>query len=295
MKPGRTISCIAAILLSFSATAAAEGDGGSFPISPAYFGPNAFPVPEMDFGKTSPHISLEVGPALFASRNFSLADEATATINYRLTLPLFTDRVNLRIWGEAMDWYRCSTEANAAKGVEGPSEGAWIGEVYLSTDIMVLRQEKHFVNAVIRAALKSAAGEQAHLRRYYDSPGYFFDATVGREIGLGKDMSLNIAASAGFLCWQTAVSAQNDAVMYGVAAAFNAGFFELKAHYGGYVGWQKNGDSPMSIRAETGFRIKMFTIRLKYQEGLKDWPYRQFAVGLETRFGMTGAKSVRNR
>ena len=250
------------------------------PINTSYYGPNAFPVPEIGFGRTSSDIKFEIGAAMAGHQKYSFKDDITGNIDFKLLLPLFTERVNFCIWGEALDVYRCSEAANAYRGVSGPSRGAKVGEIYLSTDIMILRQEIHQVSMTLRAALKTANGDDNEYRRYYNSPGYFFDAALGREFMFKDDLSLNLAVSTGFLCWQCKMFSQNDAVMYGIAAAFRAHWFTVSAHFGGYTGWRNNGDSPLSIRTEAAFNIKAFDIRLKYQEGLNDWPYRQVSLGV---------------
>ncbi|MGN1220938.1 MAG: hypothetical protein ACI4TU_08360 [Candidatus Cryptobacteroides sp.] len=254
------------------------------PINTYYYGPNAFPVPEMGFGKTSSKMKFEIGASMAGHQKLSLKDDITGNIYFNIKLPLFTERVNFCIWGEALDAYRSSEAANSYRGVSGPSHGAKVGEIYLSTDIMILRQEKHHVSMTLRCALKTANGDDNEYRRYYNSPGYFFDATLGREFIFRDDLSLNLAACTGFLCWQCKMFSQNDAVMYGIAAAFRANWFTLSAHFGGYTGWRSNGDSPISIRTEAAFNIKPFDIRLKYQEGLNDWPYRQVSLGVAYSF-----------
>ena len=64
-------------------------------------------------------------------------------------------------------------------------------------------------------------------------------------------MDLLFAASSGFLCWQTGAHAQNDAAMYGFLARY---------------------------------ALKNIDFVFKYHEGLIDWPYRQFYLGLSYHF-----------
>ena len=65
-------------------------------VAPAYFGPNAFPVPDMSDGTTSDKLKVELAADGFVcSATSSLSDDVTADLFARLTVPLFTDRVNL--------------------------------------------------------------------------------------------------------------------------------------------------------------------------------------------------------
>ena len=94
-----------------------------------------------------------------------------------------------------------------------------------------------------------------------------------------------IALSGGFLCWQTDNGRQNDAVMYGALASLAAGPVMLKVQYGGYVGWERDGDCPMTLRADLGWSFGDFIIKTGWQSGFRDWPFNQFRVGLEYRLG----------
>lgn len=255
------------------------------PIAPAFFGPNAFKVPEIHFGKTSEDFLYEFGSSLYKTRDFSLTEDFNADVFFKLTAPLFSKRVNLTIYGEAMDIYENSLEANSIRGLSVPTKGHEFGEIYIGTEIWLLSQEKNNVNITMRSVLKSAAGGSAVKRRYYDSPGYFFDLIVGKEYMISDKAFVNLAATSGFLCWQTSLCGQNDAVMYGLAANCRVNDVELKAHWGGYVGWRKENDCPMTLRADFLLHRKFCDFRLHYQKGLIDWPYSHIALSLITHFG----------
>ena len=109
-----------------------------------------------------------------------------------------------------------------------PMAGHEAGDVYVSTDIQLLKARKFTPDITLRAAIKTASGGSFEKARYYDNPGYFFDMSVGKSLYFGKGktfpyadatdakMELRFAGSAGFLCWQTDNGRQNDAVMYGL-------------------------------------------------------------------------------
>ncbi|MCM1176501.1 MAG: hypothetical protein NC308_02415 [Clostridium sp.] len=146
---------------------------------------------------------------------------------------------------------------------------------------MVLVQEKHYIDATIRAALKSASGGEYAHARYYDNAGYFFDASFGHSFKLGHSpVELRLAASGGFLCWQTDNGRQNDAIMYGLKTELTARRLKASAEYGGYVGWEKDGDAPMTIKVRFGYELKIVELSIGYQAGLMDWPFHQISVGV---------------
>ena len=255
-------------------------------IAPAYFGPNAFPVPEMSDGTTSPRWRAELYSDHFFGTQTSWRDDYTTSIFARLTIPLFSPRVNLVIYGPLYEFFHSSAEVNAFRRLSFDEDVDYHtpGDVYVSTDFQTLVQRKHGVDMVIRATLKSASGDRYEYARYYDSPGYFFDATFAREFRFTDSVALRIAMSGGFLCWQTDNGRQNDAVMYGVLASLTAGRFSLKSQYGGYVGWERDGDAPMTLRVDAGWAFGSFSINAGWQEGLYDWPFHQLRIGVGYNF-----------
>ena len=218
---------------------------------------------------------------------YTIMEDFAADIYARLTFPLFTPRVNLTLWMPVQEYYSTGPEVNAYRRIEhdGYMTGWVPGDIYVSTDIMLLMQEKHQIDAVLRAVLKSASGYSYHYARNYDGPGYFFDATFGRSFPVGSGKTVfRTALSGGFLCWQTDNGRQNDAVMYGILASMKSGRFGIEAEYGGYVGWEQCGDAPMTLKSSASWDIGDFSLRLQHQVGLVDWPFHQIRFGVEYRF-----------
>lgn len=241
------------------------------PCSPAYFGPNALPIIDMSDGLTYNHLRLEVA----ADGYFGFNNNRTADIIARVHVPLFTRWANLSLWMPIYEWY---------DQFDGKGSGA--GDVYISTDVQVLHNDwfktdkaKYIPQMTVRLGMKTASGGQYERLRHYDCPGYFFDLAIGQSIPV-KQVTLRFAGSVGFLCWQTNTAQQNDAVMYGLQAQLKHEYVSLTATWGGYVGWQKNGDRPMSVKARIAGHIKGFEPYVQYQYGIQDYPFHQVRVGL---------------
>ena len=241
-------------------------------IAPAYFGPNALPIIDMLDGRTSSVLRVELageGYIGYKEKN------RTADLFARVCVPLFTRWANLTVWMPVFGWY---------DQYDGTGKGA--GDAYVSADIQILHNEwfkspkaKYIPQMTVRAGIKSASGEQFERRRHFDCPGYFFDLAIGQSIPI-KSVELRFAGTAGFLCWQTDNARQNDAVMYGLQAQLKHEYFSLQATWGGYVGWEKHGDAPMSIKARAAGHIKGFEPYVQYQYGIKDYPFHQIRLGL---------------
>ena len=256
-------------------------------IAPEYFGPNAFPVPEMSDGRTSARWKAEIYADHFFSTRYDWHEDYTTDIFARLTIPLFSPRVNLVIWGPLYEFFHSGSAVNEYRRLTFKEDVDYhtSGDLYVSVDFQPLIQEKHGVDMTVRSVLKSASGDRYEYARYYDSPGYFFDAAFGRGFLLADgDVTLRVALSGGFLCWQTDNGRQNDAVMYGALASLTAGRFSFRTQYGGYVGWEQDGDAPMTLRADVGWAFGDLSVNAGYQVGFSDWPFHQIRMGLSFNF-----------
>lgn len=252
-------------------------------VSPLYFGPNALPVPEMLDGTVSacPYAEL--------SFDWSLGyhGDLTRTLTARVNIPLFSPRVNLSVWMPVVEFYTNTPESLEWQNSPGrKTSGYEIGTVYVSTDIQLMRQTRTRPDISVRAALVTASGDSEEYARYYDAPGYFIDASASKSIEFGHDFfkEVRLVLNAGFLCWQTDRSVQNDAYMYGVATALRTRMADFSLAWQGYTGWQKNGDRPMVLRAGIDFAAGKFVPFVSYEHGIRDYPFDRIFIGLGYRF-----------
>ncbi|MBO7408525.1 MAG: hypothetical protein J6T85_01380 [Paludibacteraceae bacterium] len=284
------------LMIVCSLTAAAQDRGEN--ISPRHFGPNAFPVPAMLDGRVSETLKVELAGDWY----HGYAGDETADVFARIYIPLFTKRVNLVVWMPICEWYRMTEERQRECLIQDTARisGHGFGDVYISTDIQVLRARRWWPDITIRAAMKTASGEQYELARHYDDPAYFFDASVGKSMFIGggmvtatrqsaSDWELRLAGSMGFLCWQTTTAHQNDAYQYGLQLLVRQQYVSARVTWSGYSGWQKNGDKPMVIntqlRGHAPYGLEPF---IDYQYGIRDYPFHQLRVGLAYNLDIIG-------
>ena len=253
------------------------------------WGPNALPVIDMSAGETSDKLSVEISGSYF--RGFNQSN--TFTPNLRLNIPLFTRWVNLEAWYSVMDFYSMQ---NAKCTIDNLttlySLSHWhnvAGDIYVSTNIQVLHRKwlkkslPYMPSAVVRIGIKTASGGDFENKRFIDAPGYFLDLTLAEKINWENKWakSFSLAGSIGFYCWQTGQAEQNDAYMYGLRAEFEAQYLRLMAEWGGYTGWQNNGDCPIVIKSKLGIPCPLgFEPYIAYQYGIRDWEYHEFKVGV---------------
>lgn len=248
-------------------------------ISPLYFGPNALPVPDMLDGRVSEDLYLELDMDVFQG----FYGDLTETVFAKINIPLFSPRVNLSAWMPIVEFYRNTPASIAHFMPPEPKYKGWeIGNVYVSVDIHVFKEKKIMPDISVRAAVITASGDGEEHARYFDAPGYFFDASIGKSFSLGEGFfrNLRIVLNGGFLCWQVSQSGQNDAPMYGAAAILGTSVFELDCALQGYSGWIGNGDKPVVFKSVLSFPIGKFRPIISYEYGIRDYPYHHYRIGV---------------
>ena len=267
--------------------------------SQTQWGPNALPVIDMSSGETSDKFSVEISGSYFRGLNQS----NTFTPNLRLNIPLFTRWVNLEAWYSVMDFYSKKKTRDMRHEIRDTryetrdtryeTRDNWhnvAGDIYVSTNIQVLHHQwfkkssPYIPSAVVRIGIKTASGGNFENKRFIDAPGYFLDLALAEKINWENKWakSFSLSGSIGFYCWQTGRAEQNDAYMYGLRAEFEALYLRLITEWGGYIGWQNNGDKPMTLKTKIGIPCPYgLEPYVAYQYGIKDWQYHEFRIGLK--------------
>ncbi len=285
------IALIAALALLSYASATAQVSiekpdlSTSTKIAPDYFGPNALPIPDMLDGTTSSDVVFDIGFDYFDGHY----GDKTYDVNMKLVVPLFSNRVNVTMWVQAITEYYQMSDASREHSRVGDDiayNGYECGDAYLTTDIHVMEQTARRPDITLRIGLKTALGYGFFKARYFDNPGYFFDTSVAKSFTMNSNFfeDFRIVGSLGFLCWQTDNGRQNDAVMYGIQGKLRTKYFTLTESFGGYTGWEIDGDCPMSIKSEIRTKFGNYEPYFGHQYGFRDWPFTQYEIGVGYRF-----------
>lgn len=238
-------------------------------VSPNYFGPNAFPVPEMLSGKiddTAYWLEYSCIQGKYNDRTVGL----TSGVSYKVS------NVTFNVWWDIVEFSCVSSAWLNHTNSETFKNNVECGDVYVSTDFQVLNETDHKVNLTVRSVLKTASGGDFRYRRFYDSAGYYFDSSIGKSL-FGVDFAGNV----GFVCWQTDMFKQNDAFLYGLMVKRTTDKYEIKCSWEGYTGWQNNGDSPSVLRFYLETKNKIVNVYERAEFGLNDWPYTQITIGVK--------------
>lgn len=247
--------------------------------STLYFGPNALPVPDMLDGTVSKTFNAEL--CFDLHRGFY--GDLTKTIFAKVNIPLFTPRVNLSVWMPVVEFYKNTISSlNHQNSVERKIKGYEYGNVYVSTDIHMLVQNRIRPDISLRIGLITASGDSDQYSRFFDSPAYFFDTSIAKSLLMDESFfyELRFVFNLGFLCWQVDKVTQNDAYMYGVKGVLNSKLFSFSVACQGYSGWIGNGDRPIVFKSNIVFNYRNFHPIIGYQYGIRDYPYHQYRIGL---------------
>lgn len=254
--------------------------------STAWFGPNANPVPDF----TDARIPAKTTVSLMGDYYFGFGDQTTNGYA-KIEIPLLPERISLKIWSTFLEHYQTTAEIMQARG--SSSMSGWEGgDIYVQTRIRLFKEQKNIPSIIINSTLKTASAKTFLTRRYFDTPGYYFDAEIGKSIYTKSKFISEIrsVANVGFMCWETTNSAQDDATMYGGKIIIGNKKWKLENTLSGYWGWihtnarvnptQDYGDAPTVYAAKFTIMSGYMDYFVQYQYGIKDFPFHQIRVGI---------------
>ena len=260
-------------------------------------------MPDLLDGSVSGDLSFGVfGDSFWGKRG-----DYTTDVALKLILPLFSDRVNVSFWMPYIEFYTNTEENIRACRIENVTDkrlykGHFNGDVYFSCDVQVVREKKFVPGVTARAILKTASSDGYYLARFYDSPGYVFDASIGKGITFSNSgifTKFRISGSLGFLCWQTDNGRQNDALLYGIQLKLIGSKFDIGYTLSGYSGWESSlsnnlgaHDRLMSLKINATYHLGKFDIITGCQQGIRDYPYFQLRLGTAFHWDILGRKRI---
>lgn len=246
--------------------------------SPRYFGPNAFPIPELRSGKVGSRFEAEAR----GEYHYYTGDE-TKNMFFRVLIPFVKGKAGVEVTAICFEDYTLTPETRDERhAVETRSPVSYGGDIVVSAFFQLLTSEK-WADVMVSLNLKSASGGRLCDARFTDAASYWFDVTVGKDIlkSPTNDFTLRAQAMGGFYCWMTndIVHRQNDAPSYGAGLTANYRNFTLSSNFAGFHGYEKNGDRPLDWRNNLRYEIKKNIISFRYNHGLKDRLYDTYSLG----------------
>lgn len=246
--------------------------------SPRYFGPSAFPFPELRSGIAPSRFEVEV-----RGQYHYYSGDKTKDFFTRALLPIVKGRAGVEISWLVVEDYKLTPETRDERhAVETESPISYNGDIVVSVFFQLLKSEK-WVDAMLNMTLKTASGSRVCDARFTDAAAYWFDLTVGKTLlkNASQTASLRMQALAGFYCWTTnrIDHRQNDAFSFGVGFTGTYRNFSLSSDLSGFHGYENNGDRPLILRNNLRYEYKKNIISLRYNHGMKDYLYDNYSVG----------------
>lgn len=245
-------------------------------VSPGYLGPNALPVPE----HTQALIEEKIQLTSSITSHFSAGDN-TQDISFRFYYPFASGKIALELYGVAFEHYKMTPkirDERAARDFDG--KGTLIGDFYFATHIQLIK-DKSFPDLAVRLAGKTASGGGYDAARYSDSPGYFFDFSMGKNFLQKNDANWRWYNMLGFYSWQTSSDEvlQNDAWVYGAGLSRKTNKSEYNVELAGYIGYKDQRDRPMVARLKWQKQIGKNKLSIGLQQGLNHFQYTSVRIG----------------
>jgi len=245
--------------------------------SPAYFGPNANPVPSFPNARIPQATTIESS----SNHHFGWGDY-TRNLMLSAEIPLLPQRVSFKTWVPLFERYKVTQAIYDKRNMEGGKlTGKANGDFYVQTKISILTETHWRPSIILNSTLKTASGTKFKQRRYFDTPGYYFDSEIGKSIYFENKFLREVrgVVDFGFLCWETTNSTQNDAPMYGGKLILSNDLFDFENTLSGYKGWMNNGDRPLVYAVKLTLKQPSFNSFIRYEYGIKDFPYHSIQVG----------------
>jgi hypothetical protein len=196
----------------------------------------------------------------------------------------------MKLWATTLENYTVTPELSAIRGMNGNLSGRPNGDLYVQTRISLLKERKKAPAIILNSTLKTASGTNFTERRYFDTPGYYFDLEGGKSFFTKSKFihEIRLVGNLGFMCWETSGSRQNDAPMYGAKFIVGNNNWKFENTLSGYWGWMHThpnygldyGDAPLVNASKFTIMAGYMDYFAQYQYGIKDFPYQQIRVGI---------------
>ena len=246
--------------------------------SPRYFGPNAFPMPELRSGSIETRWEAEIRGEYHTSKG-----DRTKDIFARIFMPVADGRAGLEVSYIIYEYYNMTPETVKERHAAGTSwkTGAH-GDVLISSFYQILKSDK-WVDVMVDVNLKTASGNRLADARYIDAPAYWFNMNIGRNIYKSADNKtiIRLQGLTGFYCWQRAndkTHRQNDALTFSAGTSCIHHNLSFAADIVGIYGYKNNGDSPLQLRSKVNYEYRQNILSLRYKHGMKDCLYDSFSL-----------------
>ncbi len=247
--------------------------------SPKFSGPNAMPVPEVSNGNVDYQSYLRIG-----GQYHTRSGDHTGNLTLYAGHTFLKNRISIDVFMVPLELYKLSDARKVERNVyfENFDQNTAIGDLYINTNIQILNEAQNKIDMATRTGIKTASSGLDNPARFIDSPGYYFDASVGKSFTSEK-IKYRPYGMLGFFAWQTNDESlrQNDALLYGVGVDITSNKWELSQTFRGYSGYHEIGDKPIVLKTSIKKDLGNHQLSLDYQHGLRDYLYQSIELSFQ--------------
>jgi hypothetical protein len=224
--------------------------------------------------------------------NYYGTGDVTHDFKTHMVFPISKGRVGLEFTYVPVEFYKMdSTVSRFRRTTSGKAlEGNAFGDIYFGTMVRLIRNHEFLPDLIVAMTCRTASGTAREDARYTDTPGYYFDASVGDSYGrnTGYFQQVRWYAEIGFYVWQTYLDnyPQNDALLFGGGIDFDFKDFFINQSICGYAGYMNNGDQPVVYRIDLGIKMGAAALVLGFEKGFRDFPFQGIKAGFQI-YGLT--------
>ena len=245
--------------------------------SPRYFGPNAFPMPELRSGIINNRIELELRGEFHTFKG-----DQTHDIYGRLFIPIAEGRTGLELNYIFYEYYNMTQETVLERHAAGPTWAEGVrGDLVINTFYKIFGNIK-WIDLLVEASLKTTGGKRLSDARYTDAAAYWFDLNTGFHLFRSVNASsfVRLQGLAGFYCWMTndIIHRQNDAFLYSGGISGRYKNMSMQADLAGFHGYINNGDRPLILRSKLNYEYRKNILSLRYKHGIHDYLYDTYSI-----------------
>ena len=241
-------------------------------LSPAFMGPNAFPIPFAERMVKQPEFEIRYS-------NHSYPGEVSWDVFSMLSIPI-GDRASLRFQMNPLEYFQMDTVVRDERIArdEFPS-GYASGDLLVQMNALVIGSQK--TQLLFNLGLKTASGSQFRNGRYTDSPAYYFNLSYHRYVSIHPEIRLDFGVLMGLYVWQTYMqnNRQNDAFLAAFSCQIDYKKVSIVSDFRGFTGYLDNGDSPLLYSIKLSKNQTRYQLFIRKQFNLHDYPYESIQLG----------------
>jgi len=248
--------------------------------TPGYLGPNALPVPPITNGSIDSINSV----GFSGDFHFSKGDH-TQNITLYGSYCLVKNKISFDAFWVPVEHFTMSHQLKEERKVFALRyyDRYATADIHLNTRIQLINNTAKKLQAALRIGYRFANSEIG-AARFTDSPGYYFDISVGKTFR--SSPSLKWITMLGVYIWQVdnvvIRHRQDDAFLFGTGLEWNTKSFKLQSYVSGYFGYFEHfRDDPIVFRVKADKTIKRKILFFQFQQGLHDFKYSSFELGMK--------------